>query len=1230
MHKFKKLKIFTIFVMIFAICASFLNAPLAMADSDGAADLTNRILYNMLADCYKSYIKSPVKTGGVDKNGTAYYENVEKSIFEDKQLVSDDNDEQNEHFITNDDDEVDDKVICAEVFKRIYSPAQEPIGSEDSYDNFNNVMAFLNSLGYTKVNHDEDRIVCVKYGWRQVEDGNMSNDKHLQGAICWTDPAKQLTKKTTPELGSIRQTAKPYSFTDLTFDRYKLQAGNEEEDDKGAFDGHEYEIILNFEQYFNGACFEPTREERPSFSLFYDPDTGEASFSSDSSETTIENDGVCQIQDNGLYHTFYFEIVYPTLNNQPWEGHTLEPQLQFLLEYKIDNYRDALSQARSYLSGGRYAPNALYLDISWQQIYNLYVHYLVDFYGLFINSGDCTTDPDNNQRVPLLVNQQTRFCKVTAHKDEHENDKVAVFPSTDGNNYVLSEIVGLDDLIKMTQEVFTKHSDEITPATITQNGLIVTPFPSLKTTRDNILTDECYMNGESLGWVLCPLVQFAGNAMASMYNKIIKNFLTIESGLMSQDAEKGGTYMAWQTFVGFANIIVIVFLLVVIFSQVTGVGIDNYGIKKALPKIIIAAVLINLSFILCQLLVDLSNIVGNSIEGLLSGIGNDLAKRSQLSQFTGWEYTDGGAFRFILDAAIFTAGAGVVLSVVSAFRTGGVFGLLIPLVFGLLIGLIAILFFFTLLGIRKAAVITLVAVSPVAFACYTLPNLKKQIFDRWFGLLKTMLLAYPLCGLVIGGANLASGILMLTAPKIESNNFLFYFINMLLMVVPFFFLPSLIRKSMGALGTLSQKATSTARRIGRNTRNRAEDWNRKRPAIQNRNAISEERRNQRWAQRRSDRGVRGPLFRQRQRAEVDRARQILAQQAETEAMRNVRVDDPNWLAGAMGQADVKAGKEQLDKQNYADTKSREGAIAVVKQSAHDQLLRNQRYAETNKTARTAFTKKLAAKHDADRREDENYASQMALDSSMQSNLAAAATKRQQNQAALLSAGKMEVNGQAVNQNDRASMRTAYNNVLDNLASAQAGSEEYRTAMAQAGALQDAMMRSGGGRNDLAQAYINRAQREAVNSNIKMAASNFLAAHESSLEEKNPGTLSVLKDVANDGITNDALKNNVDSKRYVADNIEEMSPGTLKDCDPEFVHDAVSYLNDIARRQELFESPSMNIYDLPADIKPPTADEIRMVERFRTEVVDKYFSSENAPNHTVEIANELNKLIKRKA
>lgn len=67
----------------------------------------------------------------------------------------------------------------------------------------------------------------------------------------------------------------------------------------------------------------------------------------------------------------------------------------------------------------------------------------------------------------------------------------------------------------------------------------------------------------------------------------------------------------------YANVAFIVVFLIIIFSQVSNVGINNYGIKRMLPKLLIAAILVNISFYVCAIMVDLSNLLGAGLVELI-------------------------------------------------------------------------------------------------------------------------------------------------------------------------------------------------------------------------------------------------------------------------------------------------------------------------------------------------------------------------------------------------------------------------------------------------------------------------------------------------------------------------------------------------------------------------------------------------------------------------------------
>ena len=358
-----------------------------------------------------------------------------------------------------------------------------------------------------------------------------------------------------------------------------------------------------------------------------------------------------------------------------------------------------------------------------------------------------------------------------------------------GNKYDTSTVLGLLNSLDYESEEFGEvesPTEDVYGENVSQDQL----------EELNELNSKCSEGGGALGWILCSALDLMSKASTGMYNNYIKPALNIEPKLFVSDGGTSNTWIAWQTFQGFANILFIILLLVVIFSQLTGVGIDNYGIKKILPKLIIGAVLVNLSYFICEICVDISNIVGNGIQALFSGL-------SQASEFTVEGATVSAAPGNTL-VAVGVLGAAVGVAAIVANPA-----MLLSLFVSAIGIMISIFFIFILLSAREAAVVVLIVLSPLAFACYMLPNTKK-LFDRWIKIWKGLLLVYPICGLLVGGGDYVSRLLM----TIGSGSFFMAFTAMIAGVVPIFFLPTILKSSFVALGNLGSRISGIGQRLG--------------------------------------------------------------------------------------------------------------------------------------------------------------------------------------------------------------------------------------------------------------------------------------------------------------------------------------------------------------------------------------------------------------------------------
>lgn len=252
----------------------------------------------------------------------------------------------------------------------------------------------------------------------------------------------------------------------------------------------------------------------------------------------------------------------------------------------------------------------------------------------------------------------------------------------------------------------------------------------------------------ALGWLICPLTEKISEAVDWLYDKI--EVILLINPVEMTDGEP--IYELWKYFRAVTNVVFIIFLLVVVWSQLTGVGISNYGVKKALPKLIIAAVMVNLSFIVCSIAVDASNIIGNGLRSVFEGI--------ETTAMGGEAAATGGATASLTDIYAALAGGTAVAigAAVIAIETGAIW-MLIPVALG---AIVAVASGLVTIALRQAVVALLIMISPLAIVAYILPN-TEQWFKKWRQLLTKMLVFYPMFSLLFGAANLAGWAIIASA-----------------------------------------------------------------------------------------------------------------------------------------------------------------------------------------------------------------------------------------------------------------------------------------------------------------------------------------------------------------------------------------------------------------------------------------------------------------------------------
>ena len=297
---------------------------------------------------------------------------------------------------------------------------------------------------------------------------------------------------------------------------------------------------------------------------------------------------------------------------------------------------------------------------------------------------------------------------------------------------------------------------------------------------------SCEVEG-GFGWVICPAITLMAQISDGAFS-VISGFLKVNAKFLDSNS---GTYTAWEYFRNFANAAFIIAFLAIIYSQVTGAGISSYGVKKMLPRLIIAAVLVNMSYFICQIMLDLTQILGTSLKGLLDGI-------SANNKIPTWDTLTND----ILGGTGITVGLAV---------AGGATVVIVALAISapvLLATLLAVLMTVIILVGRQAAIVILTTVAPIAFVAYLLPN-TESFFRRWIKMFWGLLLVYPIIAILYGGGALAGRIII----GAGLNDLFLSILAVGVSVIPLIMTPKLLQGALNATGELGAKLSGAAGKL---------------------------------------------------------------------------------------------------------------------------------------------------------------------------------------------------------------------------------------------------------------------------------------------------------------------------------------------------------------------------------------------------------------------------------
>jgi hypothetical protein len=240
-----------------------------------------------------------------------------------------------------------------------------------------------------------------------------------------------------------------------------------------------------------------------------------------------------------------------------------------------------------------------------------------------------------------------------------------------------------------------------------------------------------------LSWLICATIRVLVGSVDWIRDNVVVPFLEEKPIDVVNDKSAQGIYKIWQQFRNIASVFFILVFFLVIFG--TAIGWDNYQIKKILPRLVVGALLVPLSWYICVAVVDVGYVVAQGLLAITSNIipNADITFTSSIQK-------------------LFFGGA-IVLGV--AAGAGG----LVAVSLGVLVSMfVAFFVVFLTLVLRKILITALIVTSPFWFLAWILPNTGKLFKEGWSNFTRLVAM-YPLVILIFEAGRLFSATAATTA-----------------------------------------------------------------------------------------------------------------------------------------------------------------------------------------------------------------------------------------------------------------------------------------------------------------------------------------------------------------------------------------------------------------------------------------------------------------------------------
>jgi hypothetical protein len=321
-------------------------------------------------------------------------------------------------------------------------------------------------------------------------------------------------------------------------------------------------------------------------------------------------------------------------------------------------------------------------------------------------------------------------------------------------------------------------------------------------------TDACDASHTGMEWLVCPVLSMvdAGNrAIMSTFTGQLP--FTVDQ-LMNKDhnQKNQNLHNAWAGIRDLASAFLVVVMLVMIFSQAISFGpFDAYTVRKVLPKIVIAVIIMQLSWVLISTVVNMVNTLGQGLGGLL------------YAPFGGKQYLDSpDTLWYLLGNAHIGSMANIITSWPAAIVFLGI-GLanLGAVLMGAIAGGVALLVGLAALIFRKIVIMLCLLFAPIALLIWILPGSGMQrYFKIWSENLTKSLMMYPLIILMIAGGRIFAWVGGNQGTS-TTDHFVSFFIVLVGYFGPLFILPKTYKWGGQAMSLAGSSLSSLGAKVNK-------------------------------------------------------------------------------------------------------------------------------------------------------------------------------------------------------------------------------------------------------------------------------------------------------------------------------------------------------------------------------------------------------------------------------